>query len=167
MLKMMGRDFPGSTVDKNLSALQGTWVLSLVQEDPTCLGATRPLCHNNWTCPLEPGGHNYWAHVLQLLKPTCLEPVLPSWNAKVGSQEICGVTGKFGPGGQNEAEQRLWDVLDKHQLSSLDLMCHLRLVFPYCFSVCISVHWCNCDVKVPPLLLCKHQLFLLCLLLSP
>ena len=93
--------------------------------------------------------------------------IIGYWNAKVRSQEICGVTGKFGPGGQNEAEQRLWDVLDKHQLSSLDLMCHLRLVFPYCFSVCISVHWCNCDVKVPPLLLCKHQLFLLCLLLSP
>ena len=75
--------------------------------------------------------------------------IIGYWNAKVGSQEICGVTGKFGPGGQNEAEQRLWDVLDKHQLSSLDLMCHLRLVFPYCFSVCISVHWRNCDVKVP------------------
>ena len=25
------------------------------------------------------------------------------WNAKVGSQEIPGVTGKFGPGVQNEA----------------------------------------------------------------
>ena len=29
------------------------------------------------------------------------------WNAKVGSQEIPGVTGKFGLGGQNEAGQRL------------------------------------------------------------
>ena len=29
------------------------------------------------------------------------------WNAKVGSQEILGVTGKFGPGVQNEAGQRL------------------------------------------------------------
>ena len=29
------------------------------------------------------------------------------WNAKVGSQEIPGVTGKFGPGIQNEAGQRL------------------------------------------------------------
>ena len=31
--------------------------------------------------------------------------IIGYWNAKVGSQEICGVTGKFGPGGQNEAEQ--------------------------------------------------------------
>ena len=29
------------------------------------------------------------------------------WNAKVGSQETPGVTGKFGLGVQNEAEQRL------------------------------------------------------------
>jgi len=29
------------------------------------------------------------------------------WNAKVGSQEIPGVTGKFGPGVQNEAGQSL------------------------------------------------------------
>ena len=29
------------------------------------------------------------------------------WNAKVGSQKIPGVTGKFGFGAQNEAGQRL------------------------------------------------------------
>ena len=29
------------------------------------------------------------------------------WNAKVGSQEIPGVTNKFGLGGQNEGGQRL------------------------------------------------------------
>ena len=29
------------------------------------------------------------------------------WNAKVGSQEIPGVTGRFGLGEQNEAGQRL------------------------------------------------------------
>ena len=31
------------------------------------------------------------------------------WNAKVGSQEIPGVTGKFGLGVQNEAGQRLME----------------------------------------------------------
>ena len=30
-----------------------------------------------------------------------------NWNAKVGSQEILGVIGKFGPGVQNETGQRL------------------------------------------------------------
>ena len=33
--------------------------------------------------------------------------IIGDWNTKVGSQEIPGVTGKFGLGGQNEAGQRL------------------------------------------------------------
>ena len=33
--------------------------------------------------------------------------LIGDWNAKVGSQEISGVTGKFGLGVQNEAGQRL------------------------------------------------------------
>ena len=38
------------------------------------------------------------------------------WNAKVGSQEIPGVTGKFGPGVQNEAGQRLTEFCQKNAL---------------------------------------------------
>ena len=56
--------------------MQGTRVRALVWEDPTCHGATKPVRHNNWACALEPASHNYWAHVPQLLKPMCLEPVL-------------------------------------------------------------------------------------------
>ena len=33
--------------------------------------------------------------------------IIVDWNAKVGSQEIAGVTGKFGLGVQNEAGQGL------------------------------------------------------------
>ena len=33
--------------------------------------------------------------------------IIRDWNAKVGNQETPGVTGKFGPGVQNEAGQRL------------------------------------------------------------
>ena len=33
--------------------------------------------------------------------------IIGDWNAKVGSQETPGVTGKFGLGIRNEAEQRL------------------------------------------------------------
>ena len=33
--------------------------------------------------------------------------IIRDWNAKVGSQEIHGITGKFGLGVQNEAKQRL------------------------------------------------------------
>ena len=56
--------------------MQGTRVRALVQEDPTCRTATKPMCHNYLACPPEPESHSYWARVLQLLKPTHLEPVL-------------------------------------------------------------------------------------------
>ena len=36
--------------------------------------------------------------------------IIGDWNAKVGSQETPGVTGKFGPGLQNEAGQRLIEL---------------------------------------------------------
>ena len=38
------------------------------------------------------------------------------WNVKVGSQEIPGVTGKFGLGIQNEAGQRLTEFCQKNTL---------------------------------------------------
>ena len=43
--------------------MQGTQVRALVQEDPTCLRATKPASHNYWACAQEPTSHNYWAHV--------------------------------------------------------------------------------------------------------
>ena len=38
------------------------------------------------------------------------------WNAKVGNQEIPGVTGKFGLGVQNEAGQRLGEFCQDNSL---------------------------------------------------
>ena len=38
------------------------------------------------------------------------------WNAKVGSQEIPGVTGKFGHGVRNEAGQRLIEFCQENSL---------------------------------------------------
>ena len=38
------------------------------------------------------------------------------WNAKVGSQEIPGVTGKFGLGVQNEAGQRLTEFCQQNTM---------------------------------------------------
>ena len=55
--------------------MQGTRVLALAWEDPTCHGATKQVHHNYWACALEPKSHNYWAHMPQLLKPVCLEPM--------------------------------------------------------------------------------------------
>ena len=40
--------------------------------------------------------------------------MIGDWNAKVGSQEIPGVTGKFGLGVQNEAGQRLTEFCQEN-----------------------------------------------------
>ena len=73
-------DFPGGSVVKDLPYNWGTWVQSLVQEDPTCHGATK-LVH-----------HNYWSHKLQSLcstkreattmKSLCTTTVEESWLTK-------------------------------------------------------------------------------------
>ena len=42
--------------------------------------------------------------------------IIGDWNAKVGSQEIPGVTGKFGLGIQNEAGQRLIEFCQENSL---------------------------------------------------
>ena len=42
--------------------------------------------------------------------------IIGSWNAKVGSQETPGVTGKFGLGAQNEAGQRLTGFCQENAL---------------------------------------------------
>ena len=42
--------------------------------------------------------------------------IIGDWNAKVGSQETLGVTGKFGIGVQNEAGQRLIEFRQENAL---------------------------------------------------
>ena len=55
----------------------------------------------------------YWSGVplpsplLELTPKKDILFIIWDWNAKVGSQEIPGVTGKFGLGVQNEAGQKL------------------------------------------------------------
>ena len=42
--------------------------------------------------------------------------IIGNWNAKVGSQEISGITGKFGLGVQNEAGQGLTEFCKENTL---------------------------------------------------
>ena len=56
--------------------------------------------------------------LLELTPKTDVLFIIGDWNAKVGSQEIPGVTGKFSLGVQNEAGQRLRDFFKRTQWSS-------------------------------------------------
>ena len=51
--------------------------------------------------------------LLELIPPKDVFFIIGDWNAKVGSQETSGVTGKFGLRVQNEAGQRLIRVLPR------------------------------------------------------
>ena len=53
---------------------------------------------------------------LELTSKTDVFFIIEDWNAKVGSQEKPGVTGKFGLGVQNEAGQRLIEFCQENTL---------------------------------------------------
>ena len=50
--------------------------------------------------------------------------IIGEWNAKVGSEEIPGVTGKFGLGVQNEAGQRLTEFCQENALVIANTLFH-------------------------------------------
>ena len=54
--------------------------------------------------------------LLELRSKKDVHFIIGDWNTKVGSQEIPGVTGKFGLGVQNEAGQRLSQFLQENTL---------------------------------------------------
>ena len=64
--------------------MQETQVQSLVQEDPTWLGATKPVCYSYWAWARETENCNSRAHMLKLPKPQrpgarAAELNRPSW----------------------------------------------------------------------------------------
>ena len=54
--------------------------------------------------------------LLELTPPKDVLFIIGDWNAKVGSQETPGVTGKFGLGVQNEPGQRLIEFCQENTL---------------------------------------------------
>ena len=67
----------------------------------------------------EAEGERFYEDLQDLLELTPKKDVLfitGDWNAKVGSREIPGVTGKFGLGVQNEAVQRLTEICQENAL---------------------------------------------------
>ena len=61
----------------------------------------------------------FYEDLQNLLEPTPQKDVfyiIGDWNAKVGSQETPGVTGKFGLGLQNETGQRLIEFCQENAL---------------------------------------------------
>ena len=64
----------------------------------------------------EEGFYEDLQDLLELTPKTDVLFMIGNWNAKVGSQETPGVTGKFGLGVQNEAGQRLKEFCQENAL---------------------------------------------------
>jgi len=58
----------------------------------------------------------FYEDLLELTPPKVVFFIIGDWNAKIGSQELPGVTGKFGLGVQNEAGQRLIEFCQENTL---------------------------------------------------
>ena len=58
----------------------------------------------------------FYEDLLELTPKKDVVFIIADWNAKVGSQEIPGVTGKFGFGVQNETGQRLIEFCQEYAL---------------------------------------------------
>ena len=60
--------------------------------------------------------NGFMKNLLELTPKKDVLFIIGDWNTKVGSQEIPGVTGKFGLGVQNEAGQKLTEFCQENTL---------------------------------------------------
>ena len=106
----------GVAIMVNKSPKCSTWMQSQKWQNDLCSFPRQTIqYHSNPSlCPTSNAGEaeveRFYEDLQDLLELTPKKDVLfitGDWNAKVGSQETPGVTGKFGLGVQNEAGQRL------------------------------------------------------------
>ena len=71
--------------------------------------------------------------ILELIPQKDVFFIMGDWNAKVGSQETPGVTGKFGHGVWNEAGQRLIEFCQEAALVKTYTLCqqHKRRLYTW------------------------------------
>ena len=72
-------------------------------------------------------------HLLELTPKNYVLFIIGDWNAKVGSQETPGITGKFGLGVQNEAGERLTQFCQENTLAIANILFqqHKRRIYTW------------------------------------
>ena len=95
-LKGTREDFPGGRMDKNSLANAGDTGSTAGPGRFHMLWGNWAVRHNFRVCALEPMSHNYWAHVLQLLKPICPRACAPQQGEATAMRSPC-ITTKSGP----------------------------------------------------------------------
>ena len=87
--------------------IPGYWILTVIQA--CALTSNAEEAKIEWFC-------EDLQDLLELTSKKDVLFIIGAWNAKVGSQEIPGVTVKFGLGVQNEAGQRLIEFCQENTL---------------------------------------------------
>ena len=101
------------TIFKGCAPSVGSFPMQTIQHH-----SNPSLCLNHW-CWRSWSWTVLWRPIRLSTITTTKKDVLfiiGEWNAKAGSQEIPGITGKFGLGVQNEAGQRLTEFCQKNAL---------------------------------------------------
>ena len=88
--------------------VQGTQVQSLVREDPTCCGATKPV------------RHNYWACMLQLLRPACLDPMLHNKRSHCNEKPVHRNQGKPMRSSEDTKQPKINKLINFKKINKLD-----------------------------------------------
>ena len=115
----------GVAIMVNKSLKSSSWMQSIKRQNNLCsfprqmlqYHSNPSLCPNqecwrswSWTVPWRP------TRPFRTNTPSDVLFIIGDWNAKGGSQEISGVTGKFGVGMRNEAGQRLIELCQENEL---------------------------------------------------
>ena len=101
-------------------------------------------CHSNPSLGPDQSCWRSWSWMVlwrlqDLLQLTLKKDILfitGDWNAKVGSQEIPVVTGKFGLGAHNEAEQRLTEFCQENTLVIANILLQHRRLYTWTSPDC-------------------------------
>ena len=83
--------------------------------------------------------------ILELTSKKDVLFIIGDWNAKVGSQETPGVTGKFGLGVQNEAGQRLIEFCQENALIIANILFQQHKKILYTWTSPGGRHWNQID----------------------
>ena len=84
-------------------------------------------------------------NILELTPKKDVLFIIGDWNAKVGSQETPGVTGKFGLGVQNEAGKRLIELCQENALVIADTLFQQQKRRLYTWTSPDGQHWNQID----------------------
>ena len=125
--------------------MQGTWVQSLVQEDPTCRGATKSVHHSYWACALEPMNPqllNPCATATEACAPRARAPQQekpPQWEACTPQWRVARARGNWRkPKPSNEDPTQPKKPTKKHQ--HFIVKCYVQMLYKMLGKLSNMVH---------------------------